>query len=438
MDYLGQVRRIARPRASRKQARFADLYEQQFEFVWRSLRRLGVLGAETEDIAQEVWLVVHRQLDRLSPQGSPRPWLFTIARRIAWRHHRTTARAKRKRDAFTTRSRGATVDIREQVEAGEFLEKLLGHLPPEQLKVFVLAELLSMTGKEISVTLDVKQATVYSRLRLARKRLRELVGSQSDDILDLTKETDQPTRSQQRGVWALIAPPLGLGVPQPAVNALESTTALATRGLGEQALAAVVASPGAAGAASAAMVALVFALAAGHSEEPTAVDYRAPTEVASHDAGRPAAPLPVNRIVDPPGDEGVPPASSEYSEPPVGQPATSRRLRSSETKAGSSVGLPDTETRDSDDPLAREAALLNDARKKIARAAPQEALSVIELHAAGFQDSVLSDVRESLRVEVLCALGREEDAVDLAKVLSLSRPNLSVARVAASGCAEQG
>jgi len=37
------------------------LYREHFRFVWRCLRRLGVLSAGMDDAVQEVFLVAHRR-----------------------------------------------------------------------------------------------------------------------------------------------------------------------------------------------------------------------------------------------------------------------------------------------------------------------------------------------------------------------------------------
>ncbi len=42
--------------------RLADVYEEHFDFVWRSARRMGVAGAAVDDVVQEVFLVAHRRL----------------------------------------------------------------------------------------------------------------------------------------------------------------------------------------------------------------------------------------------------------------------------------------------------------------------------------------------------------------------------------------
>src|ERR1039457_6413159 len=41
---------------------FDEIYRQHFPYVWRTLRRLGVAPADVEDVAHEVFVVVHRRL----------------------------------------------------------------------------------------------------------------------------------------------------------------------------------------------------------------------------------------------------------------------------------------------------------------------------------------------------------------------------------------
>ena len=50
------------------------------------------------------------------------------------------------------------------------VEAALGALPAEQREVFVLADIEGLSAPEISDALEVKVNTIYSRLRLARKR----------------------------------------------------------------------------------------------------------------------------------------------------------------------------------------------------------------------------------------------------------------------------
>ena len=62
---------------------FKEVYEEQFRFVWRSLRRLGVRESDVADAAQDVFLVVHRRLDEFEGRSKVSTWLYGICYRVA-------------------------------------------------------------------------------------------------------------------------------------------------------------------------------------------------------------------------------------------------------------------------------------------------------------------------------------------------------------------
>jgi hypothetical protein len=51
---------------------FARLYEDYFDFVWCSARRLGVPDATLDDAVQEVFVIVHRRLGESEGRGARR------------------------------------------------------------------------------------------------------------------------------------------------------------------------------------------------------------------------------------------------------------------------------------------------------------------------------------------------------------------------------
>src|SRR5262245_50870452 len=62
---------------------FAVVYEAHFDFVWRSLRRLGVPYPALDDAVQEVFIVVHRRLAAFERRSTLKTWLFGIAVHVA-------------------------------------------------------------------------------------------------------------------------------------------------------------------------------------------------------------------------------------------------------------------------------------------------------------------------------------------------------------------
>src|SRR5882672_886762 len=151
---------------------FEALYEEHFDFVWRSLRRLGIPAPSIDDAVQDVFLVVHRRLGEFEGRSSVKTWLFGIALRVASVHRRAAAR--RPTEPLTEEPADAAAPpaaeaLSEAREAARLVHQLLDCLDEDRRAVFVLSELEQMTAPEISMALGVNLNTVYSRLRLARR-----------------------------------------------------------------------------------------------------------------------------------------------------------------------------------------------------------------------------------------------------------------------------
>lgn len=157
---------------------FDALYEEYFDFVWRTARRLGVPEGSAEDVVQDVFLVLHRRAedyDRLTPV---KRWLLGIVVRVVSDHRR---RYKRKDAPCVPHAADSDGNVTiasshpppsaeaEQAEAVRLLEKLLGELDEPKREVLVLAELEEMTVPEIAEMLGANVNTVYARLRAARR-----------------------------------------------------------------------------------------------------------------------------------------------------------------------------------------------------------------------------------------------------------------------------
>src|SRR5689334_12160746 len=80
MSYLRLVHSAAPP-AQPEQACVAA-FDRELDYVFASLRRLGALPNELEDLAQEIFVVLLRNWTELDTARSLRPYLFGIAFRI--------------------------------------------------------------------------------------------------------------------------------------------------------------------------------------------------------------------------------------------------------------------------------------------------------------------------------------------------------------------
>ena len=67
----------------RESVTYEQVYETNFDFVWRNARRLGLSDGVVDDVVQDVFLVVHRRLAEFQARSSIRTWLFGILLKVA-------------------------------------------------------------------------------------------------------------------------------------------------------------------------------------------------------------------------------------------------------------------------------------------------------------------------------------------------------------------
>jgi RNA polymerase sigma-70 factor (ECF subfamily) len=172
MAGAARVDAAARPVEPASPLELRALFEQHYAFVWRLLRRLGVLSAELDDAAQEVFWVTARRLSDIVP-GREKPFLYGVALRVA------AGEARRRRSvpvAGDAEELGNLVDPEPtpedqvvQRQARILLDLALDRLPSELRTVFVLAELEGLQVADIALLEGLPLGTASSRLRRARE-----------------------------------------------------------------------------------------------------------------------------------------------------------------------------------------------------------------------------------------------------------------------------
>ncbi len=168
------------PAASAKTStmpQFREIYDEFFDFVYRSARRMGVHERSLEDATQDVFLVVHRRLADFEARSSIKTWLYGITRRVAKDYRRRSSRKEQGMVATDGLVSPGSTPAQEAArrQALGVLENLLDSLHASRREVFVLAEMEQMTVPEIAETLSINLNTAYSRLRLARSEFEKAV-----------------------------------------------------------------------------------------------------------------------------------------------------------------------------------------------------------------------------------------------------------------------
>ena len=148
--------------------RFTKLFEDHFDMVWRTIRRLGVSPEAIDDAAQEVFIVASRKLDTIEV-GKEKAFLYGTTIRVASTARRSHGRRLRIADEQHDLGDTARPDeLLDQKRARALLDEIVSALPDDLRDVFVLFELEGLTMIEIAGCLDVPSGTVASRLRRAR------------------------------------------------------------------------------------------------------------------------------------------------------------------------------------------------------------------------------------------------------------------------------
>lgn len=153
---------------------FTALFEAHFAYVWRSLLRLGAPRRDAEDLAQDVFVIVHRRLADYDRERPIKPWLFGIAYNVV-RDYRRRAGHQREHLTETPMDVGREDPGLRALDSVQLVHQALLRLPHERRAVFVLYELDHVAMKEIGEVLAIPVDTAYSRLRKAREEFREAV-----------------------------------------------------------------------------------------------------------------------------------------------------------------------------------------------------------------------------------------------------------------------
>ena len=149
-------------------------------FGGRTLAHLRALvGDDAEDVQQEVWLAVYRDLRTLHNPRAFRTWLFRTTRHRAIDFLRAR---KRDRELIDDVASDATSAATPAVD--HFVARLdesavgtaLARLAPLQREVLVLRYEQDLSYGEIALVMGCSIGTVRSRLHYAMRGLRELLG----------------------------------------------------------------------------------------------------------------------------------------------------------------------------------------------------------------------------------------------------------------------
>lgn len=169
MGYLRRAQ-LALPQPSLETS-CVEVYERELDYLFETLQRLGAHPREIEDLAQEVFVILHRNWPALDLSRPFRPYLFAVAFRIVCAHRRRRAREVPY----------AQVDLEDQslspegsLQSKESVRVLLAALetiPLPRRAVVIMHDLDGMSIVDVAARLSITRFGAYARLKKARKEL---------------------------------------------------------------------------------------------------------------------------------------------------------------------------------------------------------------------------------------------------------------------------
>jgi len=162
--------------AQQDPARFAELYENNFERVYAYVVRRVGNRAETEDLTSEVFHHALANLKRFEWRGIPfAAWLFRIAANLISDRWQRAGREQGEKTSSEVESLPATADI-EEIERRATLFRLVDTLPVEQRRVVVLRFVEQKSIKEVAGEIRKTEGAVKQLQFRALSSLRSRLG----------------------------------------------------------------------------------------------------------------------------------------------------------------------------------------------------------------------------------------------------------------------
>ena len=171
-------RRLAARLAAGDPDALAQVYEEFGRLVLGVARRVLRDDRLAEDVTQEVFAFLWEHPERYDPaRGTLRAWLGLLA------HRRSVDRVRAESRRNRTEAR---IDPSDDMECGaderfvrewacSRVRRALDTLPNEQREVLVLAYFGGHSYRDVAVSLAIPEGTVKSRIRLALRRLNEIL-----------------------------------------------------------------------------------------------------------------------------------------------------------------------------------------------------------------------------------------------------------------------
>jgi RNA polymerase sigma-70 factor, ECF subfamily len=169
----------------RDEAALGRFFDRYFTHVFGLVQRLLRDETMAEDATQEVFLKVHRAIDRLDPERDPAPWLTTIAYNVCRDRWRSSADKMDRQSSSIEDQPGLSNRLGDSgltpeentlvLERQKLVQDAISRLPESQREVVVLHDYEGLTHDEIAQMVGASHAAIRKRYSRALSALADLL-----------------------------------------------------------------------------------------------------------------------------------------------------------------------------------------------------------------------------------------------------------------------
>lgn len=157
-------------------AAFEAIYRKYASFVYNVAYRITPLKEDAQEITQEVFITVHRQLAGFQFKSSLKTWLYRVTVNCA-----LNMLKKKKRECKdvsyidesyeTPDQQNLLEELIKNEDQQHQIERLLRVLNPDERAAIVLRNIEGLSYEEIAQSLNLNINTVRTRLKRAREKM---------------------------------------------------------------------------------------------------------------------------------------------------------------------------------------------------------------------------------------------------------------------------
>jgi RNA polymerase sigma-70 factor (ECF subfamily) len=159
-------------------AAFGELVDHYKNLVYGLIYRMIPDRSAVDDLAQDVFLKVHRGIPYFRGEARLSTWIYRIVQNVCAQWHgarHAEVPLEGSRDETPRREPGSHDAAFADIEARDRLEKAMAQLPPNYRLLIAAHYLQGVQYEALAETLNIPLGTVKTHLYRAKRRLRELL-----------------------------------------------------------------------------------------------------------------------------------------------------------------------------------------------------------------------------------------------------------------------